>query len=142
LNFYIETSALIAALVIEPRSRTIRAWLVERATGTIFVSDWSHPEVASALSIKLRAGQITIEQRAAALAVWSQVRAANIHTLAVEPSHHEMATNFANLHELGVRAGDALDLAVAQAAGFTLITLDTTMAKAAPLLGVPVEALG
>ena len=93
------------------------------------------------MSVKLRTGQLTIDQRASALARYRQVLAASLHILGITPQHFARATQFATQHDLGVRAGDALHLAIAAASGFHLVTLDTTMAKAAPMLGVPVEPL-
>ncbi|WP_363284329.1 PIN domain-containing protein [uncultured Sphingomonas sp.] len=64
-----------------------------------------------------------------------------MHTLAVEADHFVSAARIADRRDLGIRAGDALHLAIAAAAGFRLVTLDRTMAAAAPLLGVPLEPL-
>ena len=139
--FYVDASAVVAAVTEEAHSERVWAWLDRQSAGTVFISDWTHTEVASALSIKLRTGQLTIDQRATALAAYRQLQAASLHTLAVTPQHFTRATHFATQHDLGVRAGDALHLAIAAASGFKLFTLDTTMANAAPLLGIPVEPL-
>lgn len=140
--FYIDASATVAAVTEEVQSERMWAWLDRQPAGQMFVSDWTHTEVASALSIKLRTGQLTIDERATALATWQQWQTANLHTLAVTPEHFRKAALFATQHDLSVRAGDALHLAIAAATGFTLVTFDATMAKAAPLLGIPVEQLG
>ena len=46
------------------------------------------------------------------------------------------AARFADRHELGLRVGDALHLAVCADHGATLCTLDRRLAEAAPALGV------
>ena len=48
---------------------------------------------------------------------------------------------FVDQHALGLRAGDALHLAVASVKGETLHTLDERLAEAGPVLGVPTELL-
>ena len=140
MSVYIDTSALIAALVREPMSAAVRRWLVDRPAGDVFVSDWTDPEVASALSVKVRTGALTVDQRAAAASAWQRMRNAYLHVLAIEAEHFVAAARIADRHDLGIRAGDALHLAVAASAGFRLVTPDKSMAAAAPLLGVPLEA--
>jgi predicted nucleic acid-binding protein len=49
------------------------------------------------------------------------------------------AARIIDFHEAGVRAGDALHLAVASANALTLATLDKKLAKAAAGLGYAVE---
>lgn len=55
----------------------------------------------------------------------------------VVAAHFRSAEMFANRYETGLRAGDALHLAVAASIGATVFTLDQTMATAGPMLGVP-----
>jgi predicted nucleic acid-binding protein len=51
------------------------------------------------------------------------------------------AAKFADLHDLGLRAGDALHLAIASEHGATIYTLDQRLADAGPELGVPAQML-
>jgi hypothetical protein len=141
LSFYIDTSALVPALVTEAGTPRVMAWLRGQTPGSIFISDWTHTEIASALSLKVRTREITLELRADARTTWSQLHSANLPTLAVLPEHFETAARFASQHNLGLRAGDALHLAIATAGGHTLVTLDRQMAEAASELGIPVEPL-
>ncbi len=141
MSFYIDTSALVAVLTREPATPGVNAWLRGQEPGTIFISDWTHTEVSSALSVKLRSGDITLEARAEALAAFAILTNTSLPTLAVAEDHFEAAARFAAQHELNLRAGDALHLAIASDGGFALVTLDQRMADAALQLGVPVEAL-
>ncbi len=141
MSYYLDTSVLVAMLVAESHSPRVLAWLDATAPGTRVISDWCHTEVASALSIKVRTGQLSLELRAAAAAAWNALHPANFPTLAVLPEHFEAASAFAAQSELGIRAGDALHIAVAQEGGHTLATLDHRMAQAALQLGIPVETI-
>jgi uncharacterized protein len=130
---YLDTSAIVSALVREPeKSGRVRAWLRDQEPGTLAVSHWVVNEVASAL---------TLADRADALAAWQEARESSFTTLPVEATSFGHAAEIAGRHELAVRAGDALHLAVAREAGAALVTLDERMARAAPELGVPVAAI-
>jgi uncharacterized protein len=63
-------------------------------------------------------------------------------SLAIAPvtrEHFQTAARFADQSELGLRAGDALHVAVAAELGATLCTLDKRLAEAAVALGVSAE---
>jgi len=61
--------------------------------------------------------------------------------LPVTGSQFRAAARFADQHALGLRAGDALHLAVASEHGATVHTLDQRLADAGPVLGVPGQLL-
>lgn len=141
MSIYLDSSVIVALLVEEVSTSQLLDWLPQQQTGSLFVSEWTAPEVSSALSLKVRSKQISADRQVAAIAAWGKLRDMSFQTLAVLPEHFETAASFADRYDLGVRAGDALHLAIASAAGFSLMTLDKTMAAAAPLLGVPLEPL-
>jgi predicted nucleic acid-binding protein len=93
------------------------------------------------MAIKLRAGQIDLEQRAAALAMFNKLVAESLTVLPVTGAHFRAAAKFVDQHTLGLRAGDALHLATASEHGATLHTLDKRLARAGPMLGVPSKLL-
>ncbi len=139
--YYLDASAAVAAITDEPHSERIWNWLSRHDEAAVLVSGWVSPEIASALSIKLRTGALTLEDRAAAGANWRDLRNTSLGLLVVTDSHFGAASTFCDQHELGLRAGDALHLAIVASAGLTLLTFDRTMANAACQLGIPVEPL-
>ena len=141
MTLYLDTSAIVALLAEEPASERFQAWLSARESDLLATSRWTETEVASALSLKVRTGEFTIAQRAEAAAGWRAWRD-GLLMLDVEAGAFEAAATFASRPDLGLRAGDALHLAVAAAAGAALVTLDERMAKAAPEVGVPVADVG
>jgi predicted nucleic acid-binding protein len=141
LTLYLDTSVIVALLAAEPASERLQAWLSAREADGLATGRWTDTEVASALSLKVRIGEFTLAQRAEAAAGWRAWRE-GLLMLDVEAAAFEAAAAFASRPDLGLRAGDALHLAVAAAAGCALVTLDERMAKAAPEVGVPVADVG
>lgn len=137
---YLDTSAAVPVFVREPATERIRAFLGSQGEGKIAISLWVATEFASALALKLRTGAVDKAIGAEALAKWRQFTQ-SVQALDIEASHFEEAARICLQNELGLRAGDALHLAVASAHGCTLVTLDERMAKAARELGVPVAEI-
>ena len=121
---YLDTSLLVAALTNETETNRIQRWLGRQAEDDLAISDWVATEFSSALSIKLRAGHIEPVHRADALAMFTRLTTNSFAVVPVSRLQFRTAARFADQHELGVRAGDALHLAICADQGATLCTLD------------------
>jgi hypothetical protein len=117
---YVDTSVAVALFVPEARTAAIMQWLA--TTDAALVSaDWILTELASALSIKERRGDLSA---ADAEAVWSEFESFCEAGLSlVAPNRKALATaaRLARDASSNLRAGDALHLAVALDAGVSHI---------------------
>jgi predicted nucleic acid-binding protein len=131
---YLDTSLLVAALTNEAETERMQQWLGDQQD--LAISDWVATEFSSALSIKLRAGHIRIDDRALALAAFTRLTTESFTVLPVPRSAFRTAARLADQHALGLRAGDALHLAVCVDHGATLSTLDRRLSDAGLVLGI------
>ncbi len=93
-------------------------------------------EFSSALSVKLRTRQIGPIHRADALAVFNRLATDSFTVVPVFRLQFRTAARFVEQHTLGLRAGDALHLAICADHGATLGTLDRRLSDAGSVLGI------
>ncbi len=138
---YLDTSILVCALTNEADTAAVQTWVSQQDSRDLTISDWVATEFSSALSIKLRTGQLGVEHRAAALSAFTRLVTETLTILPVSRSSFRTAARFCDQHGLNLRAGDALHLAVCGEHGARLCTLDRRLSEAAPLVGVEAELL-
>ncbi|MDP9319058.1 MAG: type II toxin-antitoxin system VapC family toxin [Actinomycetota bacterium] len=133
---YVDTSVLVAAITNERQTDDAQRWLAAQPAGELAIPDWVTTEVSSALSIKTRIGQVTPSERNRALEAFNSLSEQSLVILAVSRSDCLVAARFSDRLDIGLRAGDALHLAVALRVGAVLHTLDRRLAEGAEHVGV------
>jgi predicted nucleic acid-binding protein len=138
---YVDTSVLVPLFLNEPHSAAAAAWY-SREKMELVAAAWCIPEFASALGIKQRTGAIDAQQAHAAWARFGRMVAADLRLLPVEPVHFHRAAELVLDAASALRAGDALHLACAEAAGAKhMATLDDVLGRNAQRLKIKPVAL-
>jgi uncharacterized protein len=136
LTLYLDTSLLVASLTREAKTAIVQQWLREKTKTPLVISDWVITEFSAALSIKVRTRQMTVDNRSDALAIFAVWVEENFALLPISSLQYRTAARFADQFKLGLRASDALHLAICAEHGATLCTLDRQLSEAGPSLGV------
>ncbi len=136
---YLDTSVVLPLFVNEDVSAAVKKWAAaQRATMT--VSEWVNTEFVSALALKVRTGVMSNSDRSRATGLFDEQRS-GFRTLSFESRFFVDARNFIADYNTGLRASDALHLAIAASVSATLCTRDRRFAEAATQLGRPVEII-
>ncbi len=134
---YLDTSILVAALTAEAETARMQTWIAAQDPDDLIISPWVVTEFSAALSIKIRMGQLGAGHHGRVLATFSRLVEESFVTLQVSDDVFRRAARLADRSETGLRAGDALHLAVAAEEGLAVATLDRRLAEAGRMLGIP-----
>ena len=138
---YVDTSVLVPLFLNEPHSAAVADWY-SREKGELVSAAWCVTEFASALGIKQRTGAINTQQAQEAWTSFKRMVAADLSLITVQQSHFNRAAELVLDVTSSLRAGDALHLACAEAAGADhLATLDEVLARNAKRLKIKLIAL-
>ena len=127
---------LVSALTNEGATGRIQAWLSMQDPAALLISEWVVTEFSSALSIKLRTGQFLAGDRAKAAGLFARLKAESLTVVPITREHFLAAALLVDQYDIGLRAGDALHVAIAAALGATICTLDKRLSDAAVAVGV------
>lgn len=109
---YVDTSVLVALLTNEATAGRIAQWYAAE-TRTLVSGDWCVTEFASALALKERTGQLTRKQGNAAWKLFSEFCGGSLRLLPLDREVYAHAAHLVRDSRNGLRAGDALHLALA-----------------------------
>ncbi len=139
MTIYVDASVVFSIVTIAVHSQRARRWIDTHPK--MAATLWSIAEVTSAFAIKVRSGELTVNDRQSAelkLDEWLRRLGEPIDVLA---SDYAACRRLINTLDLPLRAPDALHLAVAQRSCSALATFDKGLADAAQAIGVPVVDL-
>ena len=138
---YVDTSVLVPLFLNEPHSVAAANWYA-RERSELVAAAWCIPEFAGALGIKQRDGAIDTQQAQGAWARFERMVAADLRLLPVAPADFHRAAELVLDAASALRAGDALHLACAEAAGAKrMATLDDVLSRNAKRLKIKLVVL-
>jgi uncharacterized protein len=142
---YLDTSVLVPLIVPEASSGKARVWrdrLSANQRKELTVSAWTLTEFASAMGLKVRTRELTRNQADAALTLLHEEVLPNVELVEATATDFRLAEAMLREFSAGLRAGDALHLAVAAGNEARMIAvLDKTLAKVAASLGLAVASI-
>jgi predicted nucleic acid-binding protein len=134
---YLDTSVLVRLFLPEADSDRLQRWIERQDSGGMCISEWTLTEFASALGLKVRSKQLEPEQALDARRLLGTLSAESFLVLTPTRADYVRAAAFLDEHELGLRAGDALHLAIALNEGIdTVYSLDRVFLAAARKLKI------
>ena len=133
---YVDTSVLAPLFLNEAHSVAAVEWYA-RETSELVAAAWCIPEFASVLGIKQRTGAIDSQQAQGAWRRFERMAAADLRLLPVAPADFHRAAELILDAASALRAGDAVHLACAEAAGAKyMATLDDVLSRNAQRLKI------
>jgi len=130
MRTYVDTSILVAAHTREPHTAQAQAWLAEQSGGDLIITTWALVECDSALAIKRRRGELDEGGQMTASADIDAFASRFAPLVTAQESDHQRARELCRQAASGLRAGDALHLAVALRLDAThFATLDQVLAS-------------
>lgn len=140
IEFCLDTSFIVALLTPEPTSQ--RAVQFARSNPEIFlVSDFAAAEFASAISLRVRMGEIPADEGRFILATFDRWMATAGTEVEISAADIALATSFLRRLDLPLRTPDAIHIAVARRTGATVVSFDRRMVRNARALGLDVAEL-
>jgi predicted nucleic acid-binding protein len=137
---YFDTSFLTPLVREENTSSRIARFMSGLPTGELAISLWTEVEFASLLAREVRIGDIRGDEAREADALFENVVQESFVVLSPSADDYFLARRYLHRYETGLRAGDALHLAIAgNHRADAIYSLDKTMIKAGKILDLPVS---
>jgi predicted nucleic acid-binding protein len=138
--FYFDTSFLVPLILPEATSGRISAFVDTLPAQEFAVSHWTRVEFSSLLAREVRMGGFDAGRAAEADAQFEAMLRESFAVLLPDANDFGLAKQYLIRFETGLRAGDALHLAVAgNRRAETIYTLDKRLLKAGAALGLPMS---
>lgn len=134
MSLYLDASVLVALLIEEPFTAQAQAGIVGE---TLLLSDFAVAEFSAAIARRVRIGDMPAVQAPLTFQAFDSWAARAASHTPQDAGDTLRANALIRRLDLGLRAPDALHIAIAQRLGATLFTFDLGMARAAKAVGLP-----
>lgn len=139
---YADTCILLSLIFRDSGTEAALEWLERTGTESIIISHWTLTEFVSAAGVMARRGDLPPTLHREGLGRLRRFMAARLTVVSPTTMDFERASIWLEDYRSGLRAGDALHLATCARQGFTLTTVDETLAQAAETHALAVERIG
>jgi uncharacterized protein len=140
VSVYLDASVLVALFTDDPF--TLRADTFLRANAwVLIVSDYAAAEFASVIARHVRTRDITPKNARIAFSTFDAWTARATQRTEIRAADVTAAEAFLRRLDLTLRTPDAVNIAIAQRIGATLVTFDDKMIASARALGTPVAVV-
>ena len=140
---YLDTSFLAPFYIREATSEQVETILLNIPTDELVISDWTKVEFVSLLARLVRTGELTKELVKAIMKAFQEDVAQSYSVLTVTRNDFDRASELIRQWNTGLRAGDAMHLAIADNQRTeNLLSLDKGLIKAAKILGIRANSGG
>ena len=141
MMLYFDTSFLAPLVLEESTSAKVERFVAGLPVGELAVSHWTRVEFASLLAREVRMGGLDGRTARDADDRFETMVTESFLVLLPSADDFNLARSYVRHYETGLRAGDALHLAIAKNhRAETVYSLDKALLKAGKALGVPVSA--
>ena len=135
MNFYVDTSVLVAYYCPEPLSDKAEKFLTTHLQPVI--STLTELELFSAVSRKVREGGMNKRDANRIIAIFvSHIDNKFYTSLPVQQHHYRLARDWVGLFKFGLKSLDALHLAIASSEELTIVSADRSFLRSAEALGL------
>jgi uncharacterized protein len=142
---YLDTSVVVPLVVAETTTSKALKWresLTAIQQRELALSAWTATEYTSAIGMKVRNRELSPSQGEAAIETFEDAVLGKVRVLDVAAPEFRVAEDLLRQFALGLRAGDALHLAIAvRNRASAVVCLDRALAKAGISLGLPMQLL-
>lgn len=137
--FYLDTSFVAPLVIAENSSNAVEAWVLKVDPGELATSLWTRVELSSLVSRKVRMGELSDTNAREVRREFERLLGESFKMLAPTAADFATATQYLEAPKTGLRAGDALHLAIAANHGASkILTLDQGFLAAGKVLKLPV----
>jgi uncharacterized protein len=130
MNYYLDTSVVVALVLRDSHTARAEAWLQHAAPACI-VSDFCAIEFASVVSRQVRMSHLSPADGSAVLEVFDEWIARTTQVVTSSGEHMEAAGRMVRNFDTKLSAPNAIHLAVAKYHGLVLATFDERLGEAA-----------
>ena len=136
---YLDTSFVAPLVIAENSSEAVEAFVLKVKPGELATSMWTQVELSGLVSRKVRMGELSDSQADVVRREFDRVLGESFEILAPTAADFAAAAKYLEIPKTGLRAGDALHLAIAaNHRAKRILTLDKGFLEAGKLLKLPV----